>query len=225
MIGSRSHSLANREAWADNLRSLVDRAGISRESVTEHLTLSVAMYCQQHLPHGAKRSDLILLIARAYCSINDRKKAAQILRSIKPHSLHVDRWLEILSELHHFPSLLPYFSTGIVRPADWAGARQDRMWTLDLGRLVLEDAEKHEMMLYRSLRAIIESMLVFWDTTAGEGVLGVKGLAAFNLEVDVRHRQTLTHPGDLLGYIDGLFRREKERRGWVTVPELLNLDL
>jgi hypothetical protein len=183
------------------------------------------MYCRRFHPNGLRHDDLVLLIARALCSINERALAEQVLDSVKSHARNKRRWLEILSELHGFPSLLPYFSLGIVRPADWAGAQLDRMWILDLGRLRLSDAEKHEMLVYRSLRALIESMVVFWDATGGEGVLGLKGLASFHVDSSVRQRQTFTSTDDLLGYIGNLLLQQRELRSWHAVPSLLNLDM
>ena len=99
------------------------------------------------------------------------------------------------------------------------------MWTLDLGRLVLSDSEKHEMLLYGSLRAMIENMVVFWDATGGEGVLGLKGLASFNVESNPRQRQTFTSADDLIEYMSNLFLQQKALRNWQAVPSLLNLDM
>jgi hypothetical protein len=167
---------------------------------------------------------MVLLIARAFCSVNRRDLAEQVLESIEPHRRHVSRWLEILSELDHFPLLLPYFSAGIIRPAGWAGAQVDRMWTLDFGRLLLSDTERHEIMLYQAVRSLIEQMAVFWDATSGEGVLGLKGLAALYID-EHAGRQTLTGPADLLEYVAALIMRQKEIRTWKSAPEILNLDL
>ncbi|MBN2163013.1 MAG: hypothetical protein JXR25_00895 [Pontiellaceae bacterium] len=225
MIGQDCQLQTEQDIWSDHLHGLLDELNLARGTEREHLVHSIAMYCRHFHPHGLQQSDLMLLIARALCAINDRASAAQVLRSVKPHARHVERWLEILSELHHFPSLLPYFSLGVIRPADWAGAELDRMWTLDLGRLVLSESEKHEMMLYRSLRTIVESMLVFWDATGGEGVLGLKGLASFNVESGDGKRQTLTGARDLLGYIERILRQQQDERGWTAVPETMNLDL
>ncbi len=125
--------------------------------------------------------------------------------------------------MHHFPQLLPYFSLGIIRPADWAGAQLDRMWTLDFDRLVLTDAERHEMMLYRTLRMLIEQVVVFWDATDGEGILGLKGLAGLKVETGSPKKQTLTTPNDLLKYVADLFKKQAMKRSWKTVPSLLNL--
>jgi hypothetical protein len=183
------------------------------------------MYCRYSHPCGLRHDDLVLLIARAFCSINERALAERALDSVQPHARHKDRWLEILSELDCFPSLLPYFSLGIIRPADWAGAQLDRMWTLDLGRLRLSEAERHEMLLYGSLRVLIENMGAFWDATSGEGVLGLKGLASFNMESTPRERQHFTSSDDLLGYIGNLFLQQKALRNWQAVPSLLNLDM
>lgn len=225
MILIRSEILAEQEAWTEHLQELFFSLNIPPSSQLENLTAGVAVYCRQYHPHGVQRTDLNLLVARAFCAINDRDSALRVLCSFKSHGRHVERWLEVLCELHHFPALLPFFSLGIIRPADWAGAQLDRMWTLDLGRLALSEAEQHEMLLYRSLRSIIENMFVFWDATFGEGVLGFKGLAAFNMEPQKKRGRTFTSADDLLRFVGDLFLRQQEARGWRTVPVLMNLDL
>ena len=225
MTGGRSHVLIGQDAWKEHLRDIFQSLDIPSGALAENVSTSVALYCRRSHPHGLRHDDLVLLIARAFCSINERALAEQALGSVQPHARHKDRWLEILSELHSFPSLLPYFSLGIIRPADWAGAQLDRMWILDLGRLRLSEEERHEMLLYGSLRAMIESMAVFWDAPGGEGVLGLKGLASFNVEAKPRQRQTFTSADDLLGYIGNLFLKQRELRSWQAVPSLLNLDI
>jgi hypothetical protein len=210
-------------AWAAHLRDMLQTLEIPPGTLADNLVESVAMYCRKFHPQGLHSSELKLLIARAFCAVGDRAAAGRVLESMEPHRRHVSRWLEILSELHHFPELLPYFSLGIIRPADWAGAQLDRMWTIDFGRLVLTEAERHEMMLYRSIRALAEKMFVFWDATGGEGILGLKDLSALN--VGVGEKQTLTAPDDLLEYIADLFAHQAKRREWHSIPSLLNLDL
>lgn len=215
---------AHQDAWAEHLRDMFQALDIQPGTLADNLVESVAMYCRKFHPRGLHSSELNLLMARAFCAVGDRRAAGQVLESMEPHRRHISRWLEILSELHHFPELLPYFSLGIIRPADWAGARLDRMWTIDFGRLVLTDAERHEMMLYRSIRALVEKMFVFWDATGGEGILGLKDLAVLNPGGE-EDKQTLTATNDLLEYIADLFCRQIKRREWHSIPSLLNLDL
>jgi hypothetical protein len=211
--------------WAEHLREIFQTLEIPPGTLADNLIASVAMYCRKFHPRGVQSSDLKLLLARAFCAVGDRAAAGRVLESMQAHRPHVSRWLEILSELHHFPELLPYFSLGIIRPADWAGARLDRMWTLDFGRLSLSEAERHEMMLYRSIRVILEKMFVFWDAVDGEGILGVKNLSALKVEVGGRNKHTLTTASDLLEYMADLLRQQQVPRSWSTVPSLLNLDL
>jgi hypothetical protein len=225
MIGAQSHGLIGQDAWREHLHDIFQSLQIPSGALTDHVSTSVAMYCRHSHPRGLRHDDLVLLIARAFCSINEMALAERALDSVQPHARHKDRWLEILSELQSFPSLLPYFSLGIIRPADWAGAQVDRMWILDLGRLRLSEAERHEMMLYGSLRVMIENMLVFWDATGGEGVLGLKGLGSFNVESKSRSRQTFTSADDLLRYIGNVFLQQKDLRNWQAIPSLLNLDI
>ena len=216
---------ARQDAWAEHLQEIFQTLGIPSSTVADNLIASVAMYCRTFHPRGVQSSDLKLLLARAFCVVGDRAAAARVLESMQPHSRHVSRWLEILSELHHFPDLLPYFSMGIIRPADWAGAQLDRMWTLDFGRLHLSEAERHEIMLYRSIRALIEKMFVFWEATRGEGILGLKSLSALNVEEGGRGAPPLTSEDALLEYIADVFKQQSVERKWETVPSLLNLDL
>ena len=225
MIGARADILAAQEAWTEHLQELFVSIGLEPSPLLDNVTASVAMYCRQFHPHGIQRADLNLLVARALCAVRERAAAEQVLLSVKPQARHVERWLEVLSELHHFPSLLPFFTLGIIRPADWVGAQLDRMWTLDLGRLALSEADRHEMLLYRSLRSIIEHMMVFWDATEGEGVLGLKELAAFDLEPNAKRKSSATGSDSLLGYIENLFMQQRDERGWKTIPTLMNLDL
>lgn len=208
-----------------HVQEIFNRLGIPAGTLADNLVASISMYCQKFHPGGLQSRDLNLLIARAFCAVGDRAAATHVLESMDPHRRHISRWLEILSELHHFPQLLPYFSLGIIRPADWAGAQLDRMWTLDFGRLSLSDAERHEMMLYRTIRALLEQMFVFWDPTRGEGILGLKGLASLNVEEGIANKQTLTAEQDLLEYLADLFKQQARARSWKTVPSLLNLDL
>lgn len=216
---------ARQAAWTAHVQEVFRRMEIPTGMLADNLAASVSMYCRKFHPAGVQSQDLKLLIARAFCAVGDRAGATHVLESMDPHRRHVSRWLEILSELHHFPQLLPYFSLGIIRPADWAGAQLDRMWTLDFGRLTLTDAEKHEMMLYRTIRALLEKMFVFWDATRGEGILGLKDLAVLNVEEQGARKQTLTAADDLLDYMADLFKQQSEARVWQTVPSLLNLDL
>ncbi len=214
---------AAQQAWMRHLRGVFESLDVSPGPLADNIAASVALYCREFLPNGVQQSDLVLLIARAFCAVNDRASAERVLRSMKPHCRHIERWLEILSELHQFPELLPYFSLGVIRPADWAGAQLDRMWTLDFSRLQLTEAEKHEMMLYKSIRAIIEHMFVFWDATEGGGTLGLKGLEEFDVENGARKKQTLTKVDDLTEYIDGLFKQQQVSRKWKTTPTLLRI--
>ena len=209
-------------AWSSHLQALLDDLDIPRGPLANHLIESVAMVCRKHHPQGLQSADLKLLIARAFCAVGDRAVADDVLQSMESHRRHSSRWLEILTELGGFPELLPYFSLGIIRPADWAGAQQDRMWILDFDRLTLSASEKHEMMLYRSIRAILDKMYVFWDATDGEGILGLKNLSALNVEG--KTADSLTSSKGLLEYIADLFAQQKDVRQWFAIPSLLNLD-
>ena len=203
----------SREAWSEHLQSVFRELGLDSAPFCAHLSEGVATYCRTFCPRGLQTKDLKLLVARACCSIGERDAAEQVLKSIQPHARHVNRWLEILSELHNFPELLPYFSAGIIRPAEWVGAQLDRMWTVDFSRLHLAESERHEMLLHRSVRLLIERLAGVWDACSGEGVLGIKGWRAWEMEDE----------GSLWAYLSDLLAHEQVERGWATRPDLLDL--
>lgn len=213
---------ASGDAWAEHLQDVLRSLRIPSGTLADNVAASVAMYCRRHHPQGLHAAELRLLVARAFCAVGEEDLACRVLESMDAQRRHVSRWLEVLGELHHFPDLLPYFSRGIIRPADWAGARHDRMWTLDFDRLSLNESERHEMMLHRSVRLILEKMFLFWDATEGEGVLGLRGLPSLTGEETAVRAES---PNDLLHYIEDLFAQQKERRGWSSTPVLLNLEL
>ena len=199
--------------WFDYLQEVFRELNISSELYTENLAQSIGTYCQTYHPNGVEQRDLKLLIARAACATNNPEVAQKVLQSMPSHARHINRWIEILGELHHFPKLLPYFSRGIIRPADWAGAQSDRMWILDFSLLTYSKAEQHEMMIQRSVQTLLEEIAVFWDATSGTGILGVKGLK--KLEI--------TPEDTLLEYIQERLKQHAILRQWENTPSTLNL--
>lgn len=218
-------STEQRDAWSIHVQDVFQSLDIPLDTASDHLVASVSMYCRKFHPNGVQSTDLKLLIARVFCAVGNRVTATRVLESMNPHRRHVERWLEILSELHHFPELLPYFSQGIIRPADWAGAQLERMWTLDFGALKWTDAERHEIMLYRSIRALLEKIFIFWDAADGAGILGVKHLASLKMETGGVNKQALTSSDSLLNYLAAILKQQQPLRNWSTVPAVLNLDL
>lgn len=212
--------------WSAHLQKLLRGLGIPLGTVEKNLSESLALYCRTYHPHGVRTSDMALLVARCFCAVGNQASAEKVLRSMKPHKQYPQRWLEILSELHQFPELLPFFSAGVIRPADWAGAELDRMWTLDFALLQPSEKEQHEMMLYRMVRAMIDKMLPFWDATAGEGVLGLKNLSALHLvATSKKGEKSLTSSARLLEYVADVLKQAAAQRNWNATPAVLNLDL
>jgi len=199
--------------WAAHIRERFKELSIPLGGQADHLVASISTYCKEFHPYGLQTQELHLLMARALCSVGQIGMARHVLKAMQPHARHVQRWIEILSELHHFPQLLPYFSQGIVRPADWAGAQLDRMWTVDFSRLALVESDQHEMLLCKTLRIMLEKIALFWDSTKGEGTLGLKGLNYIESTSDY-----------LLAYSEDIFRRQKKIRNWKQSPKILNVD-
>jgi len=210
---SSSFTDAQEGVWVAHIQECFKALSIPVGEDMNHLIASVSTYCKEFHPCGLQTQEFYLLIARALCAVGKVDAARKILGSMQPHARHVQRWIEILSELHHFPQLLPYFSRGIVRPADWAGAQLDRMWTIDFSRLALVESDQHEMLLCKTVRIMLEKIAVFWDATSGEGTVGLKGLNYIESTAEY-----------LLRYSEAILVQQKRERNWIELPKILHLD-
>ena len=217
----QSPNAMRQQAWKTYLRTLLEGMQIQDPLPIEHLLFSVALYCQEHYPHGLQEKDAKLLIARALCSLHLRSEATQLIQSMSPHARHPERWLEILTELHQFPKLLPFFSAGILHPADWVGAQVERMWVLDFSKIHISDSERHEILLYRTVRLLIEQTAPIWDSVSGHGVLGIRGLENMHLPPS-RYRKRLP-PERIPDYIRRLVQHLQLQRTWEEPPMLITL--
>ncbi len=118
------------------------------------------------------------------------------------------------------------FGSGLVAPSSWEIRGGGAVWTLDFGRMAVRAGTSLELVFFRSLQLVIESMADVWDSTHGQGTLGL------------RHARTAAH--DVLGKKDrravqrfteevcavcrAKLRQLAGKRHWVSVPDLLQLD-
>ena len=77
MINGRSQVLIGLSAWTEHVCDIFQSLDIPSGLLTENVSESVAVYCRRFHPNGLRHEDLVLLIARALCSINERALAEQ----------------------------------------------------------------------------------------------------------------------------------------------------
>ncbi len=212
----QSRRLADRRLWSGHVKQLFKTLEIDGRTSATDITESLAVFCQ-HQTHMPDRS-LSLLMARSFCVAGDAEAAERILLHDRAHRAHADSWIEVLSSGYPFPELYPLFSSRALRPQSLTST--GILWVLDLDKVLLTEADRHELILFQTLRVLTEKVSTVWKKTDGQGTLGVKGLS--RLARFVRGRQA-SH--QLLGHICDVLAFRAQKNGWHTAPSVLLLDL
>ena len=212
----QSGRLAERRLWSGHVQQLFQILGIDGRTSAPDITESLAVFCQHHT-HMTEHS-LSLLMAHSFCIAGDEEAAGRILQHDRTHRPHTDSWMEVLSSGYPFPELYPLFSSRALRPQSLAST--GILWVLDLDKVLLTEADRHELILFQTLRVLTEKVSNVWKKTEGRGTLGVKGIA--RLARFVRGRQA-SH--QLLGHIRDVLAFRAQKNGWHTAPSVLLLDL
>lgn len=212
----QSLRLDERRLWSGYVQQLFQTLDISDRASAQDITESVAVFCQQHT--NVSSHTLSLLMARSFCITGDAEAAGRILRHDREHSPHAGSWLEVLSAGYPFPELYPLFSSRALRPQSLTSA--GTLWVLDFDKVQLTDADRHELILFQTVRVLTEKVSNVWKKSAGQGTLGVKGLP--RLMRFVRSRRTSPQ---LSVHIQDVLALCAQKNGWNHTPAVLLLDL
>jgi hypothetical protein len=212
----QNRRLAERRIWSGYVQEIFQTLEIRSPVSAGDISESLAVFCQ-HQPHVSRQS-LSLLMARSFCATGDAEVAGRILRHDRVHRPHAESWLEVLSSGYPFPELYPLFSSRALRPQSLTSA--GALWLLDLGKIRLTEADRHELILFQTLRVLTEQVSNVWKKSAGQGTLGIKGLS--RLTQFVRGRQASRQ---LLRHIEDVLALRAQKNGWANVPSVLLFDL
>ena len=212
----QSRRLAERGLWSGHVQKLFQTLEIGGRAAAPDITESLAVFCQQHA-HMTEHA-LSLLMARSFCATGDDEAAGRILRHDRIHRSHADSWIEVLSSGYPFPELYPLFSARALRPQSLTSA--GALWVFDFDQIRLTEADRHELIIFQTVRVLTEKVSNVWKKTEGRGTLGVKGLS--RLAQFVRGRSA-SHR--LLGHIRDVLALRAQKNGWPVAPAVLLLDL
>jgi hypothetical protein len=212
----QNHRLAERRVWSSHVQQLFQTLELDGHASAADITESLAVFCQHHA--HMPRHTLSLLMARSFCISGDAAAAERILHHDREHRAHTGSWLEVLSAGYPFPELYPLFSSRALRPQKMASAGM--IWVLDLDRIQLTEADRHELILFQTVRALTEKVASVWKKVDGQGTLGIKGIA--RLAHFVRGRQPIHQ---LLDHLCDVLALRVQKNGWSHTPSVLLLDL
>jgi len=212
----QSRRLEERQLWSGYVQHLFQTLEINDRAAAPDITESLAVFCQQNT--RMPEHTLSLLMARSFCATGDAEAAGRILRHDRSHRPHAESWLEVLSSEYPFPELYPLFSSRALRPQNLTSAGS--VWVLDLDKIRLTDADRHELILFQTVRVLTEKVSSVWKKSSGQGTLGIKGLA--RLTKFVRGRQPARQ---LTGHIHDVLALRAQKNGWSAAPSVLLVDL
>jgi hypothetical protein len=212
----QSRRLAERQLWSGTVQQLFQTLELSDRAAAPDITESLAVFCQHHA-HMPGRT-LSLLMARSFCATGDAEAAGRILRHDRTHRPHAASWISVLSAEYPFPELYPLFSSRALRPQRLASA--GTVWVLDFDAIGLTEADRHELILFQTVRVLTEKVSNVWKKSDGLGTLGIKGLARLTKFIRGRRpaRQLTGRIGDVLALC-------AKKNGWSSVPAVILLDL
>jgi hypothetical protein len=208
----QSRRLAERQLWSGYVRTLFQTLEIDSRAAAPDITESVAVFCQRQ-PQIPGHS-LSLLMARSFCITGDEEAAGRILRHDRAHRSHAESWLEVLSAGYPFPELYPLFSSRALRPQRLTSA--GTVWVVDFDKIRLTEADRHELILFQTVRVLIEKVSTVWKKPNGSGALGINGLSRLTNFVRFRgvSRQLPGHIRDVLALC-------AQKNGWTNTPAVL----
>ena len=208
--------LSERRVWSGHVQQLFQTLGLDGRASAADITESLAVFCQHyaHMP----RHTLSLLMARSFCISGDVEAAERILHHDREHRAHTDSWLEVLAAGCPFPELYPLFSARALRPQKMSST--GIIWVLDFDRIQLTESDRHELILFQTVRVLAEKVSSVWNKADGQGTLGIKGIA--RLARFVRGRQPAHQLRD---HLCDVLTHRAQKNGWSHTPSVLLLDL
>ena len=122
---------------------------------------------------------------------------------------------------------LVLFGSGMVRPSEWLVTGDEAIWVLNLKDIALREDASLELVFFKGVQIVLESIADVWDSSGGDGILGLKHVcvAASSLLGAPRNSKAVARLCDeIRGICAGKLQQIGRDRGWHSEPFVLNLD-
>jgi hypothetical protein len=119
------------------------------------------------------------------------------------------------------------FGTGLVAPSEWEVTVGEEMWVVDLKQMTVRDDAALELLFFRSIQIVIESIADVWDGPSGGGSMGLRHVCAtaqILLGGAGKKKQVDALAGEIVAAAAGKLKQVAEARSWQRVPRVINLD-
>jgi hypothetical protein len=118
------------------------------------------------------------------------------------------------------------FGSAIVYAGEWHAVPGERIWILNVGRLIEPGENGLEMLLFERLRTVIDSFADVWDAAQGHGILGLRDLrggARRVISTDAGERRVAGMSEAIRCFCADRLARLQERRQWAAAPTVMCL--
>lgn len=122
---------------------------------------------------------------------------------------------------------LMLFSSGMVKPSEWIVTGDKDVWVINLKEITMQEDASLELIFFRGVQLVLDSIADVWDECSGDGVLGLRHvcLAAASLLGAPRNSRAVAELSDeIIDTSIGKLHQLKNERNWDSVPFVLNLD-
>jgi hypothetical protein len=198
-------------------------AGSEPSAIESHIGAQIEAVCQGHIT-GLDNADEV---ARAIGHFLREEGGMEFVDS-NALTLMAAQALLSLGERNAARRLV-LFGTGMVRPSEWIVTGDRETWVLDLKEMILRDDAPLELVFFKGVQLVIESIADVWDDCRGAGTLGLRHIcsaASALLGGAGGKSDAVAGLGD---EIKDLCARKleqiRERRGWSAAPQVMNLDI
>ena len=119
------------------------------------------------------------------------------------------------------------FGSGMVRPSEWVVTGDQAIWVLNLKDIALREDASLEIIFFKGIQVVLDSIADVWDASGGDGIMGLKHvcLAASSLLGAPRNSKAVQKLCEEIREICiGKLQQIGRERGWHAEPFVLNLD-
>lgn len=196
--------------------------GVGVDALVEHLASEIAQSCEGDL---APDQGMVRELAKGVAAFLAEQGGADCVEASYLVAL-ASRAFSSLGE-DRLARRLVLVGTGLAGPAEWEIVGADRMWVLDLRRMTVADAAGMELLFFRCLHVALDCVAEVWDSTSGEGVLGLRHVyrtALALLGSGCGKKELGRLRSEIVGRCVDKVERIGTERGWQHRPRVLNLD-
>lgn len=118
------------------------------------------------------------------------------------------------------------FGSAIVYAGQWHAVPGERIWILNVGRLLEPGESGMEILLFDRVRTVIDSFADVWDSTRGHGILGLRDLrggARRVLSTQASERRVEALSETIRCFCVDRLTNLCERRQWIMAPTVMCL--